>query len=102
MDIINHSAWSYVIADKLDAPLEVSIACAVVGALPDIIGIIGGSYVGKWKLYNWAHRFNFLWFLPPYLLHILMDYPAHIKDKKYWWYCEIVSWIILIFLMIAR
>lgn len=96
MDIINHGAFPYVIADKLDAPLEVSIPCAVVGMLPDLIGIAGGSYKGKWKVYNWAHKFNFLWFLPPYLLHIIMDYPAHIKERKYWLTSDIISWIVLL------
>ena len=96
MDLINHAGWSFVIADKLDAPLEVSISCAVIGMAPDLIGIAGGSWKKKWKLYNWAHKFNWLWVLPPYLLHIGMDYPAHIQNKKYWWHCDIVSWLILI------
>ncbi len=87
---------SFTIAHKLDAPIELSIACAAVGAMPDLIGLAGGSMKGDWKIYNWAHKtFSLLWLLPPYLLHLIMDYPSHIQDEKYWWHCEILSYIII-------
>jgi len=102
MDFVNHGAWGFVIADKLNAPLEVSIPCAVICMAPDLIGYAGGSLKGNWKLYNWAHQGNWLWILPPYLLHIGMDYPAHINNKKYWWHSEIISWIILCALLLSH
>ena len=101
MDIINHGAWSYYLIDKLDGAVldfpHIAIVSAVVmGVAPDLAGIVGGSINKKWGVYNEAHRFRaWMLLLPFYALHLLMDYPAHIKERKYWWHCDIASWIIL-------
>jgi len=106
VDIINHIGYGYITAklierafgfEGFDLPLE--LTCSASAVLPDIIGfaekVIKNNYK-LWSWYNWAHRLNVLWLMPPYLLHVLMDIPAHYKDRKYWWHCNILSWILLI------
>ena len=96
MDIINHGAWSYFLMEKIEADPYLITAAVVMGIAPDLLGMIGGSINNKWGLYNKAHKFKWwMALLPFYSLHLLMDYPAHIENKKYWWHSDIISWIIL-------
>ena len=78
-------------------------ACVLVwiqGALPDLIGIVGGSAVGHWELYNWAHQYH--WFQFPFgWLHVWVDSFWHAANGDWYWWgyvAEVVIWVALIYI----
>jgi hypothetical protein len=90
----------------------VGIAGLVTGALPDLLGFFSKIKIKfnplnvsfdstDWKFYNKVHeiRWSNLWcYLPPYLLHLLIDKPWHRPQPIGGWYswgiwAEILCWI---------
>jgi len=72
---------------------------AVLGALPDLAGVIGGSQGGAWGNRNWDeygnwHRSNtVLSFIPPIRLHLWVDSAYHAPGGG--WKSGMIPYVIL-------
>lgn len=103
MDSIQHSAWGVAMTVAVESSfgLEHSIALnvssAVMGAMPDLIGIVGLVVERSWRFRNWAHGEELetapAWFRvlvklmmlhPAYSTHIWMDSGMHAAGDRWW------------------
>lgn len=105
MDTLSHAVGGFLITASFNAPIEVNIASAILGALPDVIGAVEKLVKkdsAQWNWYEKAHyKWKWLWLIPSYGLHILLDSFTHDEGKKWWkpkerLWAEMLYWIILV------
>jgi len=105
MDTISHAVGGYLISASFGLHMEINIASAIFGALPDIIGyaekIIKKDNLA-WSWYEKAHNeWIPLMIIPSYGFHVLLDSFTHGEGMKWWkkderLWMEILYWIILV------
>jgi len=107
MDTISHAVAGYLMAEAINAPLEIKILSAFIGALPDIIGEAEKHFKQDATVWNWYDKAHYnwwvLWIFPPYGFHVILDSFTHTEGKRWWkpkerLWMEVVFWIILLFL----
>lgn len=88
--------------------LLVAIATIVfiIGAFPDIIGFIGTTTYGSWKLYLDAHQgvgfFKYMKYIPAYWLHVTLDKFTHRKEGGWKWWAypvDVALWALVIYII---
>ncbi len=73
---------------------------AILGALPDLAGIAGGSARGHWDVYMDWHSFSHpVSFIPPIALHLIVDKAFHPPEGG--WRKGMIGWVVAIVIVEA-
>lgn len=123
MDTLQHGAWGAVAGIATGRSIKETVALAVVGASPDVIGWWRRVFTNKenWDWYTFLHRLevagavglsgflsviatdNPFWAIAGcvYCLHVVMDYPVHQHNRRWWiwnemFWAEALGWVLIL------
>lgn len=107
MTVILHGALGFSISQQIWKNKFHQIIATILSMLPDVGRYLQSNRDDWTVFYNPAHNIYRVWWIPYWNLHAWLDYPLHLHTitggvNRWYWYGEIIGWIVVIGLFLIQ